>query len=361
MRCNEESIVGKGAAAAAAASTFGLTSTLIFSPPPPHTFSVRFLFTSHFQVLSCLIATQQPDDSPFRGLIYHRQDNKEDGRGISNLTAKRKSFLSSFFFIIRQPISLFAKPWRGRVFFPYFICVEMRASHANAPSPTTWRHSSLVFLSVSFFPSIRTGILLAFCIRPFCYRERGRGKRVAYYRYNIYGAGSSSSQQLVIWRKKQRPAAASGAQLQFQVMHRIWMGLCRCLGSSIYIYVMLCSYIYKEKEKNLFGRPHNSRGSALSLSGSSYERGLTGWLATNLAGSMRPRFRRPQCVAICAHVTVVRLPDSQKRNYTQLTDAFAIDWGVSTNRFLFTIYCRLMSLSGQWVERALRMRDEQRG
>ena len=256
-------------------------------------------------------------------------------------------------------------PWRGRVFFPYFICVEMRASHANAPSPTTWRHSSLVFLSVSFFPSIRTGILLAFCIRPFCYRERGRGKRVAYYRYNIYGAGSSSSQQLVIWRrrkKKQRPAAASGAQLQFQVMHRIWMGLCRCLGgSSIYIYVMLCSYIYKEKEKNLFGRPHNSRGSALSLSGSSYERGLTGWLATNLAGSMRPRFRRPQCVAICAHVTVVRLPDSQKRNYTQLTDAFAIDWGVSTNRFLFTIYCRLMSLSGQWVERALRMRDEQRG
>ena len=145
-------------------------------------------------------------------------------------------------------------------------------------------------------------------------------------------------------------------------MHRIWMGLCRCLGgSSIYIYVMLCSYIYKEKEKNLFGRPHNSRGSALSLSGSSYERGLTGWLATNLAGSMRPRFRRPQCVAICAHVTVVRLPDSQKRNYTPLTDAFAIDWGVSTNRFLFTIYCRLMSLSGQWVERALRMRDEPRG
>ena len=194
MRRNEESIVGKGAAAA---STFGLTSTLIFSPPPPHTFSVRFLFTSHFQVLSCLIATQQPDDSPFRGLIYHRQDNKEAGRGISNLTAKRKSFLSSFFYYSPANFSL-CKALKGAGFFPYFICVEMRASHANAPSPTTWRHSSLVFLSVSFFPSIRTGILLAFCIRPFCYRERGRGKRVAYYRYNIYGAGSSSSQQLVI-------------------------------------------------------------------------------------------------------------------------------------------------------------------
>ena len=163
----------------------------------------------------------------------------------------------------------------------------MRASHANAPSPTTWRHSSLVFLSVSFFPSIRTGILLAFCIRPFCYRERGRGKRVAYYRYNIYGAGSSSSQQLVIWRKKQRPAAASGAQLQFQVMHRIWMGLCRCLGSSIYIY-MLCYvliYIKRKRRISLVGRIIPAAPRSLSLAPPTSADLRAGW----------PRILRDRC------------------------------------------------------------------